>query len=59
MSLILEHQIFAEFFDQTAEKGELPDKKAIEDEMRRLACVWGRTDCAPCQFCIWLAEMDL
>lgn len=36
VSLILEHQIFAEFFDQTAEKGELPDKKAIEDEMRRL-----------------------
>ncbi len=36
VSLILEHQIFAEFFDELAETGALPDKKAVEDEMRRL-----------------------
>lgn len=36
VSLILEHQIFAEFFDQAAETGVLPDKKEIENEMRRL-----------------------
>ena len=36
VSLILEHQIFAEFFDELAETGEMPDKKDIENEMRRL-----------------------
>ena len=34
--LMLEHEIFAEFFDRTAESGALPDKKEIEREMRRL-----------------------
>ena len=34
--LILEHKIFAEFFDETAKNGALPDKKEIEKEMRRL-----------------------
>ena len=36
VSLILEHQLFAEFFDELAETGEMPDKKDIENEMRRL-----------------------
>ena len=36
VSLMLEHQIFAEFFDRMAETGELPDQTDIADEMRRL-----------------------
>lgn len=36
VSLILEHKIFAEFFDQTAQTGRLPEKAEIESEMRRL-----------------------
>ena len=36
VSLMLEHQIFAEFFDRMAEAGELPDQTDIADEMRRL-----------------------
>ena len=36
VSLILEHQLFAEFFDELAETGEMPDKRDIENEMRRL-----------------------
>ena len=36
VSLILEHEIFAEFFDQMAETGGFPDKEGIQNEMRRL-----------------------
>ena len=36
VSLMLEHQIFAEFFDRMAEAGEIPDQTDIADEMRRL-----------------------
>ena len=36
VELILEHQIFGTFFDGLAETGQLPDKGAIADEMRRL-----------------------
>lgn len=36
VSLIMEHQIFAEFFDTAAEQGILPEKTEIETAMRRL-----------------------
>lgn len=36
VELILEHQIFSGFFDVIIETGEMPDKKIIENEMRRL-----------------------
>lgn len=36
VSLMLEHRIFAEFFDEMAETGQLPEQRNIADEMRRL-----------------------
>ena len=36
VSLILEHQIFAHFFDTIIECGELPDMTSIEEKMREL-----------------------
>ena len=36
VELILEHRIFADFFDVMMETGEVPDKKEIADEMRAL-----------------------
>lgn len=36
VELILEHQIFTEFFDRKIETGDMPDKQDIEDEMRAL-----------------------
>ena len=36
VELILEHQIFGEFFDAMVRTGELPDKNDIAEEMRRL-----------------------
>ena len=36
VELILQHQIFMEFFDTMLLTEELPDKKMIEKEMRRL-----------------------
>lgn len=35
VELILEHQIFADFFDQIVETGELPDINNIEEKMRK------------------------
>ncbi len=36
VELILEHKIFDEFFDIMVETGDMPNKKAIENEMRAL-----------------------
>ena len=36
VALMMEHQIFADFFDKVIESGELPDKKEIALEMRKL-----------------------
>lgn len=36
VELILEHQIFGDFFDNIIKTGEMPNKKNIEDEMRTL-----------------------
>ena len=36
VQLILEHQIFGDFFDSIAQTGDMPDKKEIQDKMRAL-----------------------
>ncbi len=36
VELILEHQIFGDFFDKMIETGDMPNKKDIENEMRAL-----------------------
>ena len=36
VELILEHQIFADFFDNVIETGDMPNKKDIENKMRAL-----------------------
>lgn len=36
VQLILEHQIFGDFFDSIAQTGDMPEKKEIQDKMRAL-----------------------
>lgn len=36
VELMMEHQIFADFFDKVIESGEMPDKKEIALEMRKM-----------------------